>query len=61
MEWSNLAKIVTRRTYARLDNPVTHGQLENWDQIIERAVSGNVKGHNVPEQEIKDLLKNLED
>jgi ribonucleoside-triphosphate reductase len=51
--WSNLANIVTRRTYARKDN----GYLENWDQIIERTVMGNVRGHNVPEQEIKDLLR----
>ena len=52
-EWSNLASIVTRRTYARKDS----GKLENWDQIIERAVAGNVRGHNVPEEEIRDLLR----
>jgi hypothetical protein len=52
-EWSNLASIVTRRTYARKDN----GSLENWNQIIEREVAGNVKGRNVPEDEIKQLLK----
>ena len=67
-QWSNLAKIVTRRTYARKDNPLTgelglpdsHGDsyypLENWDQIIEREVMGNVFGRNVPEKEIQDLL-----
>jgi ribonucleotide reductase alpha subunit len=53
MEWSNLAKIVTRRTYSRKDN----GRLENWDQIIERAVAGNTKGHNVSEKEIQTLLR----
>jgi ribonucleoside-triphosphate reductase len=52
-EWSNLAAIVTRRTYARRDS----GKLENWPEIIERTVMGNVKGHEVPEQEIKDLLR----
>jgi ribonucleoside-triphosphate reductase len=52
-EFSNLAAIVARRTYSRKDT----GKLENWDQIIERAVLGNVKGHDVPEQEIKDLLR----
>lgn len=51
--WSNLAKIITRRTYSRKDN----GYLENWDQIIERAVGGNVRGHNVPESEVKALLR----
>lgn len=68
-EWSNLAKIVMRRTYARKDNPLTgelgnpdvHGDryypLENWDQIIERQVMGNVKGRNVSETEIKELLR----
>lgn len=52
-DWSNLAKIVTRRTYARRDN----GYLENWNDIVERAIEGNVRGRNVPESEIKDLLR----
>jgi ribonucleotide reductase alpha subunit len=52
-DWSNLAAIVTRRTYARKDT----GKLENWQEIIERTIMGNVKGHNVPEQEVKDLLR----
>jgi ribonucleoside-triphosphate reductase (thioredoxin) len=52
-EFSNLASIVTRRTYARKDS----GSLENWNQIIERAIAGNVRGYEVPEQEIKDLLR----
>ena len=51
--WSNLAKIVYKRTYARKDN----GILENWDQTIERVIQGNIKGHNVPEKEIQDLLR----
>jgi ribonucleoside-triphosphate reductase (thioredoxin) len=51
--WSNLAAIVARRTYARKDS----GHLENWAEIIQRTVAGNVRGHNVPEQEIKDLLR----
>lgn len=68
-DWSNLAKIVMRRTYARKDNPLTgdlgqpdaHGDsyypLENWDQIIEREVAGNVSGRNVSEKEIQELLR----
>ena len=51
--WSNLANIVTRRTYARRDK----GTLENWKDIVERYVIGNVKGHDVPEQEIKNLIR----
>lgn len=50
--WSNLAKVVYKRTYSRKDN----GILENWDKTVERYVEGNVRGLNVPEQEIKDLL-----
>src|ERR1700675_290204 len=50
--WSNLAAIVARRTYARKDT----GVLENWPDVIERAVFGNVRGHNVSEQEIKNLI-----
>lgn len=52
-EWSNLAAIVARRTYNRKDN----GYLESWDQTAERAIMGNVKGHNVSEWEIKELLR----
>jgi len=52
-EWSNLAKIVTRRTYARRDD----GPLENWEGIITRAIEGNVRGKNVPESEVKELLR----
>lgn len=52
-EWSNLAKIVFRRSHSRNDS----GTPETWDKTIERAVAGNVKGHNVPEKEIKTLLR----
>jgi ribonucleoside-triphosphate reductase (thioredoxin) len=52
-EWSNLARIVYRRTYARKDS----GNLETWDQTVERAIMGNVKGKNVPEAEIKELIR----
>lgn len=51
--WSNLARIVYKRTYARKDS----GPLENWDDTVERVVAGNVQGHNVPESEIKQLLR----
>lgn len=52
-EFSNLAKVVYRRTYARKDS----GVLENWDQTVERVVEGNVRGKNVPDSEIQQLLK----
>lgn len=37
--WSNLAKIVYRRTYARKDT----GQIENWAQTVDRVLAGNFK------------------
>ena len=52
-EWSNLSKIVTRRTYNRKDT----GTYENWNQTVERAIMGNVQGKNVPEAEIKELIR----
>jgi intein/homing endonuclease len=52
-EWSNLARVVYRRTYSRKDT----GYLENWDQTVERTIAGNVKGKNVPEEEIKELIR----
>lgn len=52
-DWSNLARIVYKRTYARK----TETGLENWEQTINRVVQGNVRGHNVPEQEVKQLIK----
>lgn len=55
-EWSNLAKIVYRRTYSRNDV----GQ-ENWNQTVERVIAGNVRGKNVPESEIKQLIRLAEE
>src|SRR2546422_109398 len=52
-EWSNLARILYRRTYSRSDS----GSLENWDDTIERAIRGNVRGKDVPESEVKALLR----
>jgi ribonucleoside-triphosphate reductase (thioredoxin) len=31
--------------------------METWDQTLFRAIEGNVRGHNVPEQEVKDLIR----
>ncbi len=39
-KWSNLAKIVARRTYSRPDE---HGQPESWEKITERVIRGNLK------------------
>jgi ribonucleoside-triphosphate reductase len=49
--WSNLAKVVYKRTYARKDS----GQLENWADTVERVIAGNVQGHNVSTEEIERL------
>lgn len=37
--WSNLAKIVYRRTYARKDT----GIIENWPKTVERVLAGNFR------------------
>lgn len=56
-EWSNLAKIVYRRTYSRNIG----GRYEAWGDTVRRAISGNVTGRNVPEQEIKQLIQLAEE
>ena len=38
-EWSNLAKVVYKRTYARHDK----GPLENWEETVNRIIEGNSK------------------
>jgi ribonucleoside-triphosphate reductase (thioredoxin) len=50
-KWSNLAKIVTRRTYNRNDN----GKLETWNDTVDRVISGNIRNHKVSEEEKKRL------
>lgn len=49
--WSNLAKVVYKRTYARKDFNV----LENWNDTVERVIQGNVVGHNVSDDEVSRL------
>lgn len=48
-DWSNLAKVVYKRTYARNDN----GNYENWETTIDRVLRGN----KVPSQQELDRLK----
>ncbi len=49
--WSNLAKVVYKRTYARKDT----GKLENWEDTVERVIRGNIKDHKVTAKEIERL------
>lgn len=50
--FSNLSTVVTKRTYARRIND----RLENFQpDMVERVIGGNVRGHNVSEQEIQRL------
>ena len=49
--WSNLAKVVYKRTYARKDT----GRAEDWKDTVDRVIGGNVRGHNVSQQEIDRL------
>jgi len=50
-DWTTLAKIVYKRTYARKDS----GPTENWNDTIERVIRGNVQNKNVSEKEIARL------
>lgn len=50
--WSTISKIVYKRTYAR---PLPGGGTENWGDTVERFIAGNVKGFDVPEEEINKL------
>lgn len=58
--WSNLAKVVYKRTYARHD----FENLENWNDTVQRVIKGNLelvdKKHLLPNEEKKllDLLYN---
>lgn len=42
--WSNLAKVVYKRTYARSDN----GHIENWNQTLERVIRGHKENPGLP-------------
>ena len=53
--WSNLAQVVYQRTYSRKDS----GKSESWNDTVQRIIAGNIKGHNVPDQEIRDLTRLL--
>lgn len=50
-DWSNLATVVYKRTYARKDT----GKTESWYDTVDRAINGNVRGHNVSPAEIDRL------
>lgn len=51
MEWSNLSKVVYKRTYSRND----YGSLENWEATCDRAIMGNIRDFNVTSKEISRL------
>jgi len=48
---STLSKIIVASKYAR----PTGDRLETWSEIVERVISGNVRGFDVSEQEISRL------
>lgn len=50
--WSNLAKIVTRRTYSR---PFSENKREDWGGIITRTILGNVRNCEVSSDEVVQL------
>jgi hypothetical protein len=51
-EWSNLAKVVYKRTYARND----FNKVENWEDTVERVIQGNIRNHKVTKEEIDRLV-----
>ncbi len=51
--WSNLAMVTYFRTYSRQDDKSKPPEL--WEDSIERAITGNVRDHNVSEKEIERL------
>lgn len=56
-DWSNLAKIVYKRTYAR---PTTDDKTENWADTVNRVVEGNIgkyRGTNLLETNEEERLK----
>lgn len=53
-DWSNLAKIVYRRTYSRKDT----GVLEGWKETVDRVIAGNTRNVPVSDQE-KDRLRHF--
>lgn len=51
MEWSNLARVVYARTYARNDT----GTLETHPDTVERMIAGNIRNHRVDPIEVDRL------
>lgn len=50
-EWSNLARVVYARTYARSDS----GVREKWADTVERVIRGNTDGFDVSQREMNEL------
>lgn len=56
--WSNLAKVVYKRTYARSDN----GPKENWSDTIDRVLQGNFRlvsdndANRAEKAELRDIM-----
>jgi ribonucleotide reductase alpha subunit len=49
--FSNLARVVVKRTWARKDS----GFTESFPQTVERVIAGNVRGHSVSAKEVDRL------
>ena len=47
MNWSSLAEVVYKRTYARPKGAL----LENWPDTVSRAIRGNISGHSISSEE----------
>ena len=57
-KWSNLAKVVYKRTYSRSDN----GTKETWTETVDRVLNGNFRmvadnvGNRMEKDELRDVM-----
>jgi hypothetical protein len=42
-DWSNLAQVVYKRTYARKILESVHERTENWEETVRRVIDGNIR------------------
>lgn len=52
--WSNLAKVVYKRTYSRNDEG---SSPENWKATVDRVLGGNIRGFDVSAEEKNKLFE----
>ena len=51
-KWSNFPLVIYKRTYSRT---LENSKSERWSDTVDRAITGNVRGFELPEKEIQRL------